>query len=56
MAEAVSEVLARFIPNGVAIESTAVSANSDDSEDTPSARCGCMVFYGSTILIANLLE
>ncbi len=32
MAEAVSEVLARFIPNGVAIESTAVSANSDDSE------------------------
>ena len=27
MAEAVSEVLARFIPNGVAIESTAVSAN-----------------------------
>jgi ribosomal protein L11 methyltransferase len=32
MAEAVSEVLARFIPNGVAIESTAVSANADDSE------------------------
>lgn len=32
MAEAVSEVLARFIPNGVAIESTAVSANNDDSE------------------------
>ncbi len=32
MAEAVSEVLARFIPNGVAIESTAVSANADNSE------------------------
>jgi len=32
LAEAVSEVLARFAPNGVAIESTAVTANPDDSE------------------------
>ncbi len=32
MAEAVSEVLARYISNGVAIESTAVTANPDDSE------------------------
>jgi ribosomal protein L11 methyltransferase len=32
MAEAVSEVLARFAPDGVAIESTAVIANLDDSE------------------------
>jgi len=32
MAEAVSEVLARFAPDGVAIESTAVTANPDDSE------------------------
>jgi ribosomal protein L11 methyltransferase len=32
LAEPVSEVLARFIPDGVVIESTAVSANLDDSE------------------------
>jgi ribosomal protein L11 methyltransferase len=32
MAEAVSEVLTRYIPNGVAIESTAVTANPDDSD------------------------
>jgi ribosomal protein L11 methyltransferase len=32
LAEAVSEVFARYIPNGVAIESTAVTANPDDSE------------------------
>jgi ribosomal protein L11 methyltransferase len=30
LAEAVAEVLARYIPNGVAIESTAVTANEDD--------------------------
>jgi ribosomal protein L11 methyltransferase len=30
MAEAVAEVLARFIPNGVAIESTAIFADSED--------------------------
>lgn len=32
LAEPVAEVLARFIPDGVVIESTAVSANPDDSE------------------------
>jgi ribosomal protein L11 methylase PrmA len=32
LAEAVAEVLARFAPNGVVIETTAVSANPDDSE------------------------
>lgn len=32
LAEAVAEVLARYAPNGVAIESTAVTANPDDSE------------------------
>jgi len=32
LAEAVAEVLARFIPDGVVIESTAVTANLDDSE------------------------
>ena len=32
LAEAVSEVLARFAPNGVAIETTGVTANPDDSE------------------------
>jgi ribosomal protein L11 methyltransferase len=32
IAEAVAEVLARYLPNGVAIESTAVTANMDDSE------------------------
>src|SRR5512139_4093214 len=32
LAEPVAEVLARFIPDGVVIESTAVSANLDDSE------------------------
>jgi ribosomal protein L11 methyltransferase len=32
MAEAVSEVLARYISNGVAIESTAVTANPDDTD------------------------
>lgn len=32
LAEAVSEVLARFAPDGVVIESTAVTANPDDSE------------------------
>jgi len=32
LAESVAEVLARFIPDGVVIESTAVSANLDDSE------------------------
>jgi ribosomal protein L11 methyltransferase len=32
MAEPVAEVLARFIPDGVVIESTAVTANPDDSE------------------------
>lgn len=32
LAEPVSEVLARFIPDGVVIESTAVSADLDDSE------------------------
>lgn len=31
LAEAVAEVLNRFIPNGVVIESTAVTANADDS-------------------------
>lgn len=32
LAEAVAEVLARFAPNGVVIESTAVTAEADDSE------------------------
>jgi len=32
LAEAVAEVLARFAPEGVVIESTAVTANADDSE------------------------
>ncbi len=32
LAESVAELLARFIPDGVVIESTAVSANLDDSE------------------------
>lgn len=32
LAESVAEVLARFIPSGVVIESTAVAANLDDSE------------------------
>lgn len=32
LAEAVAEVLARFAPNGVVVESTAVTANLDDSE------------------------
>jgi ribosomal protein L11 methyltransferase len=32
MAEAVADVLTRYIPSGVAIESTAVTANPDDSE------------------------
>lgn len=32
MAEPVAEVLARFLPDGVVIESTAVSAEADDSE------------------------
>jgi ribosomal protein L11 methyltransferase len=32
LAEPVAEVLARFIPDGIVIESTAVSANPDDSE------------------------
>lgn len=32
MVEPVTEVLARFIPDGVVVESTAVSANPDDSE------------------------
>ena len=32
MAEAVAEALARFIPGGVAIESTAVTANPDDTD------------------------
>jgi len=32
LAEAVSEVLARFAPDGVVIESTAVTANPDDSQ------------------------
>jgi ribosomal protein L11 methyltransferase len=32
LAEAVAEVLARFAPNGVVIESTAIAANLDDSE------------------------
>lgn len=32
LAESVAEVLARFIPSGVVIESTAVAANPDDSE------------------------
>ena len=32
LAESVAEVLARFIPEGVVIESTAVTANPDDSE------------------------
>jgi ribosomal protein L11 methyltransferase len=32
LAEAVAEVLARFAPNGVVIESTAVTANADDTE------------------------
>ena len=32
LAEPVAEVLARFIPNGIVIESTAVTADSDDSE------------------------
>lgn len=32
LAEPVAEVLARFIPEGVVIESTAVTANADDSE------------------------
>jgi ribosomal protein L11 methyltransferase len=35
LAEAVAEVLARFAPNGVVIESTAVTANPDDSEGHP---------------------
>lgn len=35
MAEAVSEVLSRFAPEGVVIESTAVTANEDDSEGHP---------------------
>lgn len=32
LAESVAEVLARFVPDGVVIESTAVTANPDDSE------------------------
>jgi ribosomal protein L11 methyltransferase len=32
LAEAVAEVLTRYIPNGVVIESTAVTANADDAE------------------------
>ncbi len=32
MAESVAEVLARYLPDGVVIESTSVSANMDDSE------------------------
>src|SRR5512139_240301 len=32
LAEPVAEVLARFIPEGVVIESTAVTANLDDSQ------------------------
>lgn len=32
IAEAVAEVLSRYLPNGVAIESTAVTASPDDSE------------------------
>lgn len=35
LAEAVSEVLSRFAPDGVVIESTAVTANEDDSEGHP---------------------
>ena len=35
LAEAVAEVLSRFAPNGVVIESTAVTANADDSEGHP---------------------
>lgn len=35
MAEAVSEVLARFAPQGVVIEATAVAASPDDSEGHP---------------------
>lgn len=32
LAEAIAEVLARYVPNGVVIESTAVTANADDSD------------------------
>jgi ribosomal protein L11 methyltransferase len=35
LAEAVAEVLARYVSNGVVIESTAVTANADDSEGHP---------------------
>ena len=35
LAEAVAEVLSRFAPSGVVIESTAVTANEDDSEGHP---------------------
>lgn len=53
MAEAVAEVLARFARNGVAIESTAVTANPDDSEGHA---VGPLRVYGYLRMDENLEE
>jgi len=53
LAEPVAEVLARFIPNGIVIESTAVSANPDDSEGHA---VGPLRVYGYLLVNDQLVE
>ena len=53
LAEPVAEVLARFIPNGIVIESTAVSANPDDSEGHA---VGLLRVYGYLLVNDQLVE
>jgi len=58
MAEAVAEVLARYIPNGVVVESTAIEANTEDEGHAvgPLRVCGYLPIDGQLEQTRNRIE